>query len=200
MNLKGAEFRCMVSSETLVGWSVVSNAFPPHGLWPARLLCPWDSLGKSAGEWVAISSSRGSSRPWDWTCISCIGRQILYQCTTWEAPQTLGSLAKELAQEMVWGSSGRCWGGGWPGCHSTWPRVPRGWAVHHPEGMSSLPLGAGAAGSALPSRSVAMWIIQLWRHRTGISKKHSAAERAGGRGSHNQIFCYWLISGKSRIL
>ena len=29
-------------------------------------------------QWVAISSSRGSSRPRDRTCISCIGRRILY--------------------------------------------------------------------------------------------------------------------------
>ena len=28
-------------------------------------------------EWVGISSSRGSSRPRDWACISCIGRWIL---------------------------------------------------------------------------------------------------------------------------
>ena len=39
-------------------------------------------------EWVAISSSKGSSRPRDRNCISCIGRQILYHCTTWEAHQT----------------------------------------------------------------------------------------------------------------
>ena len=36
-------------------------------------------------EWVAISSSRGSSQFRDRTCISCIGRQILYQGVTWEA-------------------------------------------------------------------------------------------------------------------
>ena len=39
-------------------------------------------------EWVAISSSRGSSWPRDLTrisWISCIGRCILYHCTTWEA-------------------------------------------------------------------------------------------------------------------
>ena len=30
-------------------------------------------------EWVAISSSRGSSQPRDQTCITPIGRQILYQ-------------------------------------------------------------------------------------------------------------------------
>ena len=29
--------------------SVVSNTLWPHGLWPARLLCPWDSPGKNTG-------------------------------------------------------------------------------------------------------------------------------------------------------
>ena len=27
--------------------SVVSDSLQPHGLWPARLLCPWDSPGKN---------------------------------------------------------------------------------------------------------------------------------------------------------
>ena len=36
-------------------------------------------------EWVAVSFSRGSSQPRDWTWVSWIGRQILYHCTTWEA-------------------------------------------------------------------------------------------------------------------
>ena len=47
-----------------------------HGILQARTL-----------EWVAISSSRGSSQPRDWThvsCISCIGRWILYHFTTCE--------------------------------------------------------------------------------------------------------------------
>jgi len=41
-----------------------------HRILPARIL-----------EWVAISHSRGSSRPTDWTlisCVPCIGRGILY--------------------------------------------------------------------------------------------------------------------------
>ena len=41
-----------------------------HGILQARIL-----------EWVAISFSRGSSQPKDWTCISwisCIGRWIVY--------------------------------------------------------------------------------------------------------------------------
>ena len=40
-------------------------------------------------EWVATSSSRGSSPSRDRTqvsCVSCIGRWILYHCATWEAP------------------------------------------------------------------------------------------------------------------
>ena len=48
-----------------------------HEIFQARIL-----------EWVAISSSRGSSRPRDQThisCISCIGRWILYTGATWEA-------------------------------------------------------------------------------------------------------------------
>ena len=51
--------------------------FSAHGIFQARIL-----------EWVAISSSRGSSRPRDQTCISCvscIGRQVLYHRGTWES-------------------------------------------------------------------------------------------------------------------
>ena len=45
-----------------------------HGIFPARIL-----------GWVAIFCSRGSSRPRDWShvsCLSCTGRRILYHCTT----------------------------------------------------------------------------------------------------------------------
>ena len=47
-----------------------------------------DSFQARILEWVAISYSRGSSQCSDQTCISCvsyIGRQILYHCATWEA-------------------------------------------------------------------------------------------------------------------
>ena len=56
-----------------------------HGILQARIL-----------EWVAISYSRGSSWPRDGSCISCvsyIGRRILYHCSTWEAPIPLLILA-----------------------------------------------------------------------------------------------------------
>ena len=52
--------------------------FSVHGILQARTL-----------EWVVIFSSRGSSRPRDQACvsgISCIGRQVLYHCATWELP------------------------------------------------------------------------------------------------------------------
>ena len=62
-----------------------SDRSPPgsstHGIFQEKML-----------EWVAISFSRGSSQPRDLTlifCISCIGRWILYHCTTWEAPTLL---------------------------------------------------------------------------------------------------------------
>ena len=45
-----------------------------HGILQARIL-----------EWVAIFFSRGSSRPRDQTCVSCVGRWILDLCITWEA-------------------------------------------------------------------------------------------------------------------
>ena len=57
-------------------------------LWPqpARLLIHGISQARIL-EWVAISFSRGTLWPRDWTCISCIGRRILYHWATWEAPK-----------------------------------------------------------------------------------------------------------------
>ena len=48
-----------------------------HGIFQVRIL-----------EWVAISLSSRSSWPRGWThvsCISCIGRGLLYHCVTWQA-------------------------------------------------------------------------------------------------------------------
>ena len=42
-------------------------------------------------ERVAILSSRGSSRPRDGTCVSCIGREILYHSATWVLGEILSS-------------------------------------------------------------------------------------------------------------
>ena len=67
-----------------------------HGIFQAGIL-----------EWVAISSSRGSSRSRGKTHISCIGRRILYHWAIWEAPipdgTALGDGAfKELVKVKWW--------------------------------------------------------------------------------------------------
>ena len=72
--------------------SISTDSLWPHELQPARLLYPWNFQARIL-EWIAMSSSGiwgislGSSWPKDWTCISCvscIGRCILYHCATWE--------------------------------------------------------------------------------------------------------------------
>ena len=66
--------------------SVVSNSLQPHGLEPTGLLCYWDFPGKNTGL-VAISPSRGSSWPRDWTHISCIAGRFFTHWATWESLQ-----------------------------------------------------------------------------------------------------------------
>ena len=60
--------------------SVMSNSLRPHGLQPARLLCLWIFQARIL-EWVAFPYFRELSQLRDWTrisCVSCIGRRILY--------------------------------------------------------------------------------------------------------------------------
>ena len=44
LNDSKSQLLCLLFSD-----SVASNSLQPHGLQPARLLCPWDSPGKSTG-------------------------------------------------------------------------------------------------------------------------------------------------------
>ena len=64
----------------------------PMGCVP-QALCPWDSPGKLL-EWVAISSSRGSSQPRDWPRVSCVSRtgRRIYFFTTESPGKTSSSL------------------------------------------------------------------------------------------------------------
>ena len=74
------DFCCLVTQSCLI-------LLQPHGLKPARLLCPWDSPARIL-EWVAISSSRGSSWPRDSIRISphlLHDKQILNWWATREA-------------------------------------------------------------------------------------------------------------------
>ena len=69
---------CRLVSKSCQTLSNPMDCSPPdssvHKIFQARIL-----------EWVAISSSGGSSQPRDWTCTSCIGRRILYHWATREA-------------------------------------------------------------------------------------------------------------------
>ena len=51
-------------------------------------------------ECVAISSFGGSSRPRDWTCVSCIGRWNLYHRATWKALFTNKTLNKKEHRQI----------------------------------------------------------------------------------------------------
>ena len=67
--------------------AVMSDSWRARGLWPAGLLCPWDSAGENTGTGShfflqGIFPTQGLSP------ISCIGRWMLHHCTTWEAHQT----------------------------------------------------------------------------------------------------------------
>ena len=69
-----------------------------HGIFQARIL-----------EWVAISSSRGSSPPRDRiriSCISCTGRQVLCHWATWEAHNYLRNIQNfpPAGLSMCWGT------------------------------------------------------------------------------------------------
>ena len=59
------------------------EVFSVHGISLVRIL-----------EWVAVSFSRGSSQPRDWTWVSCIGRQILFHWATGEASVYANSYIK----------------------------------------------------------------------------------------------------------
>ena len=65
-------FSCWVVSDSFViPWTVAHQAPLSNGIFQARIL-----------ECVAISFSRGSSWPRDWTRVPCIGKQILYHWAT----------------------------------------------------------------------------------------------------------------------
>ena len=73
---------CVLSmaQSCLTLWDLMDCSLPGssvYGIFEGRVL-----------EWVAISSFRGASQPKDQThfsCVSCIGRWIIYHWTTWEA-------------------------------------------------------------------------------------------------------------------
>ena len=78
LSIKVYSFSCIFIFVCVLSCLAVSYSLRHPGLWPSRLLCPWNFPGENTCG-VAISSSRGSSWPRDQTqvaCISCISRQI----------------------------------------------------------------------------------------------------------------------------
>ena len=71
-------------SITLLACSVVSNSLPPQGLQSTRLLYPWNFPGKNTG--VSCHFLLQGVFPIQGltciSCVSCIGRQIVYHCAT----------------------------------------------------------------------------------------------------------------------
>ena len=70
LNMPGASRSCVCACKVN---SVVSDSVLPHGLYPARLLCPWDSPGKNTGVVCHLCLGRadlpllGSPGPTGWT-------------------------------------------------------------------------------------------------------------------------------------
>ena len=77
--------------------------FAPSGLTPASVLCPWDSPGKNTGM-GCHSSSRGSSRPRDRTCISCVSVSaggFFTTSATGEAPNPSQAVLKKTKGQVT---------------------------------------------------------------------------------------------------
>ena len=61
-----------------VSHSVMSYSLQLHGLQPAWLLCPWNSLGKNTEVGCHSLLLGGDLPPRDWTWLSCIVGQLFY--------------------------------------------------------------------------------------------------------------------------
>ena len=78
----GAEVR-HACSVTLV----MCDSLQPHGLEPASLLCPWDSLGKKTGKWKKVKVKS----------LSCIWLFATLWTVAYQAPQSM-----EFSRQEFW--------------------------------------------------------------------------------------------------
>ena len=98
-----AIYGCLVGPLLLLfSRSVMSHSLQPCGLCSP----PGSSVHRisqaSLLEWFAISFFRASSPPRDWTCISCIDRQILYH---WAIRKWKWSESKSLSSVWLFATS-----------------------------------------------------------------------------------------------
>ena len=97
---------------------VVSESLWPHRLQPAQVPLVHGIFQARILEWVAISSSRGSSCPRDQACVSCVGRQTFHHWATWEAtwimitriPQYLVAVLRGQGRSQMEIGLGDFWG------------------------------------------------------------------------------------------
>ena len=85
----------------VLGRSAVSNSLGPHGLWPARLLCPWGFSRQEYWSGWPCPPSRGSSQPRDRTQVSSIAGRFFTVWDTREARETRRMMIK-LKIPVAW--------------------------------------------------------------------------------------------------
>ena len=74
-----------LSAQCVCAHSVLSDSLQPHGLYPARLLCPCDFSRQEYWSGLPFPTPGLEPRGWTWvSCPSCISRGILYHRTTWQ--------------------------------------------------------------------------------------------------------------------
>ena len=71
-------------------WTVACQAPSVHGISQARIL-----------EWIAISFSRGSSWPRNWTHSPCVGRPVFYHWTAWEVHLRTDTIGNSLVVQWL---------------------------------------------------------------------------------------------------
>ena len=90
--------------------SVMSDSLRLHRLQAARLLCPWDFPGKNTEEGCHFVLQGASSIPREVSCISCIGRWILYhQCHLGSPDSSEGTGIQSLRTYKLSTRDGRGW-------------------------------------------------------------------------------------------
>ena len=71
---RSEKWKCI---QLFVTYSVVSNSLQLHELYPARLLCSWDSPGRDNGVGShSLFQGIFLTQRWNWSLLPC--RQILY--------------------------------------------------------------------------------------------------------------------------
>ena len=87
-----------------IGCFIMSDSVRHYGLWPARILCPWESPGKNTRvDWHAFLQGIFPTQGWN----LCLLHLLYWKAGSW-------SLAPpgRLGRTLFW-SSGCCWGQGW---------------------------------------------------------------------------------------